>query len=109
MEAKILGKQKIFQSTPSTRRVTLLQVGGLTIRVFQSTPSTRRVTDGPSCLSQCGGISIHTLHTEGDFQTRRPRTLQWISIHTLHTEGDSKYKQLYHICTSIDCTIYPII
>lgn len=33
----------------------------------------------------------------------------FISIHTLHTEGDSKYKQLYHICTSIDCTIYPII
>lgn len=35
--------------------------------------------------------------------------LHIISIHTLHTEGDSKYKQLYHICTSIDYTIYPII
>ena len=55
-------------------------------------------------------ISIHTLHTEGDLAG----ILFFchfiiISIHTLHTEGDSKYKQLYHICTSIDYTIYPII
>ena len=41
---------------------------------------------------------------------RRSRLEKYkISIHTLHTEGDSKYKQLYHICTSIDYTIYPII
>lgn len=38
-----------------------------------------------------------------------PAAYAGISIHTLHTEGDSKYKQLYHICTSINCTIYPII
>ena len=61
----------------------LASVGGR----FQSTPSTRRVTAG-------GGLY---------------RVPQPISIHTLHTEGDSKYKQLYHICTSIDYTIYPII
>ena len=55
--------------------------------LFQSTPSTRRVTSS---------IAIFCFHLR-------------ISIHTLHTEGDSKYKQLYHICTSINCTIYPII
>ena len=55
--------------------------------VFQSTPSTRRVT---GC----------------EWKAKQPNE---ISIHTLHTEGDSKYKQLYHICTSINCTIYPII
>ena len=54
-------------------------------------------------------ISIHTLHTEGDTTCPHYDDMDGISIHTLHTEGDSKYKQLYHICTSIDCTIYPII
>ena len=54
-------------------------------------------------------ISIHTLHTEGDADEPGEGDDLAISIHTLHTEGDSKYKQLYHICTSINCTIYPII
>ena len=54
-------------------------------------------------------ISIHTLHTEGDVTELDEHVVGGISIHTLHTEGDSKYKQLYHICTSIDYTIYPII
>ena len=59
------------------------------------------------------GISIHTLHTEGDRRYRRPVTLggifqstpstrrvteyleddmdfTFISIHTLHTEGDQQ-------------------
>ena len=36
-------------------------------------------------------ISIHTLHTEGDFWFPRPPPVSAISIHTLHTEGDTKY------------------
>ena len=33
-------------------------------------------------------ISIHTLHTEGDFAIIRAGYGMYISIHTLHTEGD---------------------
>ncbi len=33
-------------------------------------------------------ISIHTLHTEGDFLAAKTSQQLWISIHTLHTEGD---------------------
>ena len=77
--------------------------------IFQSTPSTRRVTSHLLMQGSTGAISIHTLHTEGDDLEGATFELNLISIHTLHTEGDSKYKQLYHICTSIDYTIYPII
>ncbi len=41
------------------------------------------LTDG-----QYACISIHTLHTEGDLAMRGYDTTQIISIHTLHTEGD---------------------
>ena len=58
-----------FQSTPSTRRETLIFYGTVT---------------GYS-------ISIHSLHTEGD---RTPICIEkiqvQISIHSLHTEGDRK-------------------
>ena len=78
-------------------------------RRFQSTPSTRRVTEWADKHRRLSPISIHTLHTEGDPRQAAAGGHHRISIHTLHTEGDSKYKQLYHICTSINCTIYPII
>ena len=35
-------------------------------------------------------ISIHTLHTEGDFLRINLETDERISIHTLHTEGDGE-------------------
>ena len=38
--------------------------------LFQSTPSTRRVTCSLACYTPDGWISIHTLHTEGDHQER---------------------------------------
>ena len=55
---------------------------------FQSTPSTRRVTaiDIQPIIEEI--ISIHTLHTEGDEMTLNTYTHTDISIHTLHTEGD---------------------
>ena len=55
-----------FQSTPSTRRVTMMSVVLFSLSRFQSTPSTRRVTHGVSNHSALCMISIHTLHTEGD-------------------------------------------
>ena len=39
-------------------------------------------------------ISIHTLHTEGDWSLRPPFPQSLISIHTLHTEGDARRKNL---------------
>ena len=125
---------KSFQSTPSTRRETsfgeicafrsyfnpLPPHGGrlyliyfvLSKTLFQSTPSTRRETGNLPQRHRCRGISIHSLHTEGDvrsicrlaglspFQstpsTRRETARSYasestatISIHSLHTEGDS--------------------
>ena len=57
--------------------------------IFQSTPSTRRVTGGGAQLQRLGlGISIHTLHTEGDHDVGGAVLALEISIHTLHTEGD---------------------
>ena len=103
----------IFQSTPSTRRVTeeseKLDPGiGISIHTlhtegdgisssqphfpsrFQSTPSTRRVTDD-------SGINITTLSLfQSTPSTRRVTDQNFhflrhflISIHTLHTEGDA--------------------
>ena len=109
-EEKIKAYNAIFQSTPSTRRVTLLYLLTTANAGFQSTPSTRRVTVLICTNLTILYISIHTLHTEGDkIFPQMDDICVGISIHTLHTEGDSKYKQLYHICTSINCTIYPII
>ena len=58
----------LFQSTPSTRRETfqVRQRGGL--HPFQSTPSPRRETTKESFAAWESVISIHSLHTEGDFQ-----------------------------------------
>ena len=59
---------------------------------FQSTPSTRRETlqrVEPPCFR---GISIHSLHTEGDIITVEVSYMYCISIHSLHTEGDASHK-----------------
>ena len=55
---------------------------------FQSTPSTRRVTIQPLFVPPIKIISIHTLHTEGDHTIPYAGAQIDISIHTLHTEGD---------------------
>ena len=58
------------------------------IKTFQSTPSTRRVTVFPVPPFDTLTISIHTLHTEGDGLDVVVPDPAHISIHTLHTEGD---------------------
>jgi len=55
-----------FQSTPSMRRVTFLFDTFRSNCQFQSTPSMRRVTLHRLYPSIVEGISIHTLHAEGD-------------------------------------------
>ena len=55
---------------------------------FQSTPSTRRETIRADVVGVCYDISIHSLHTEGDFFEIIDRGALDISIHSLHTEGD---------------------
>ena len=57
---------------------------------FQSTPSTRRVTIRKLSWCCLFNISIHTLHTEGDFYPSPIHQEIFISIHTLHTEGDPR-------------------
>ena len=100
-----------FQSTPSTRRETsqvqicdvvashfnplpphggrLRQACLLRSRcTFQSTPSTRRETASGVLASFALYISIHSLHTEGDYFSIMLFFYVFISIHSLHTEGD---------------------
>ena len=80
-----------FQSTPSTRRVTPTSRSDTWFPSFQSTPSTRRVTALPDQHICPHLISIHTLHTEGDFGLKAEfSAFIIISIHTLHTEGDAR-------------------
>ena len=103
----------VFQSTPSTRRETYwISVTLLESFSFQSTPSTRRETRRRIAAVGRTGISIHSLHTEGDqsdthhqkqalyfnplpphggrpHRQRRRRQREGISIHSLHTEGDT--------------------
>ncbi len=101
-----------FQSTPSTRRVTMMSVVLFSLSRFQSTPSTRRVTRGVGsyCLTTAfqstpstrrvtherngGGAGILFQSTPS---TRRVTesidaldSTPIISIHTLHTEGDAR-------------------
>ena len=66
--------------------------------IFQSTPSMRRVTTKPSACLITRGISIHTLHAEGDLPRRICRILyKAISIHTLHAEGDCNVIDWFNI------------
>ena len=55
---------------------------------FQSTPSTRRETSSKYLCAWHNGISIHSLHTEGDTDLEQQKQQLEISIHSLHTEGD---------------------
>ena len=57
------------QSTPSTRRETVLFHFLYLSFSFQSTPSTRRETQFGELLHSWVDISIHSLHTEGDRKT----------------------------------------
>ena len=59
--------------------------------LFQSTPSSRRVTQSATNEPPEEGISIHALLTEGDLfaQAGCQSLLRGISIHALLTEGDS--------------------
>ena len=77
-----------FQSTPSTRRETEIDIATALTVAFQSTPSTRRETSLIRCISFCKFISIHSLHTEGDLCLVLHPSSCYISIHSLHTEGD---------------------
>ena len=99
-----------FQSTPSTRRVTMMSVVLFSLSRFQSTPSTRRVTRGVGsyCLTTAfqstpstrrvtherngGGAGILFQSTPSTRRVTQLRSdsikLTRISIHTLHTEGD---------------------
>ena len=56
-----------FQSTPSTRRETHFLTQIFTVALFQSTPSTRRETVFMRDMQEFYAISIHSLHTEGDY------------------------------------------
>ena len=93
------GNKTLFQSTPSTRRETLLLLiimtqlmyfnplpphGGRQQShswvcgsvIFQSTPSTRRETDNVIEEWVSTEISIHSLHTEGDIHEYSPEELE---------------------------------
>ena len=61
-------RQSAFQSTPSTRRETRGNYIFFHEFPFQSTPSTRRETSQGCYSAAYAGISIHSLHTEGDFK-----------------------------------------
>ena len=50
-------------------------------------------------------ISIHSLHTEGDLSTIIRQSVQTISIHSLHTEGDRKTAQESVFHFAYPCTI----
>ena len=79
-----------FQSTPSTRRETPTHLQSVPRRKkFQSTPSTRRETLRSYRTCWKAGISIHSLHTEGDVDYTAREVAADISIHSLHTEGDA--------------------
>ena len=62
-----LAKVHVFQSTPSTRRETHFLTQIFTVALFQSTPSTRRETVFMRDMQEFYAISIHSLHTEGDY------------------------------------------
>ena len=66
------GKQDLlFQSTPSSRKVTQKQDTVPIKKEFQSTPSSRKVTCKMSLLYDKNHISIHTFLAEGDKYTIR--------------------------------------
>ena len=78
----------LFQSTPSSRKVT--RIPGLTAPLlpFQSTPSSRKVTEHVDQPYRRRSISIHTFLAEGDTRKKSQQRLLQISIHTFLAEGD---------------------
>ena len=66
----------IFQSTPSSRKVTFHRTVWKERYAFQSTPSSRKVTMMYSVMTSCRQISIHTFLAEGD---------AWVCIHQVST------------------------
>ena len=56
------------------------------------------------CFSHFGHISIHSLHTEGDFTDREYMYFNCISIHSLHTEGDSLPLSSLSMCIKFQST-----
>ena len=79
---------KLFQSTLSVRRATLLYTRAVFAMVFQSTLSVRRATWHLAAKISALHISIHALRKESDVVDQHPRTLIAISIHALRKESD---------------------
>ena len=79
-----------FQSTPSSRKVTAIQLQSAWLYTqFQSTPSSRKVTsDGRLYSPLVYSISIHTFLAEGDLHFLVKHLSVKISIHTFLAEGD---------------------
>ena|GEM_PF-7130822 len=83
-------KLQLFQSTPSSRKVTCaLDIIIWLFNRFQSTPSSRKVTVGRFNSVRRITISIHTFLAEGDCRWAGLRAGRQISIHTFLAEGDS--------------------
>ena len=59
--------------------------------VFQSTPSMRRATELQMILAADFPFSIHALHAEGDQPHVLPAYEHNFSIHALHAEGDHSH------------------
>ena len=79
---------KIFQSTPSPRRETVVDDSGTLKKKFQSTPSPRRETYSTIHIHRIYDISIHSLPKEGDCIEFEKSVQKLISIHSLPKEGD---------------------
>ena len=56
----------LFQSTPSSQKVTVIDRMLPDVDLFQSTPSSQKVTFAQPCFMITFYISIHTFLTEGD-------------------------------------------
>ena len=85
---------RLFQSTPSVGRATVLLSSNSIAVEFQSTPSVGRATGSPVYLSDAMDISIHALRGEGD-----SKNIQIYNIVFVH----SAYKIIY-FCDS--CAFY---
>ena len=94
-----------FQSTPSSRRVTLYHCSTRLFHlIFQSTPSSRRVTKDQKFDDMQASISIHTLLAESDWEVIPMELTETISIHTLLAESDGHCKCIKFILTGFQST-----
>ena len=83
-----LNYHNIFQSTPSSQKVTAATDTFAKMAEFQSTPSSQKVTTIKRVEIICYTISIHTFLAEGDGSLGSNVCQQGISIHTFLAEGD---------------------